>query len=460
MNAEIQHKLMRFQPRPYQGRIVDALENKKYKRILAIWPRRAGKDIVAFNLMVRAALRKTAVYYYIFPTYAQAKKVLYDGITNTGERIINYYLPEELIESNNSQEMKIRLKNGSLIQFCGSDNYDSLMGTNPQGIVFSEYALQNPIAYLYLNPILMGNDGWAIFLSTPRGKNHLYTLYERTKDNKDWYVSKLTINDTNHISLFEIEKENISKDMIQQEYFTDFSLGIVGSYFSRYVNDMRLDGRIGDHQWNPNLPVSCAWDLGFSDATSIIFFQLPRNSNSIFIIDYYENSKMGLEHYVKIIQSKPYNYYKHVLPHDARHHEQISAMSRVSKLNQLGLRTIIADNLTIPDGIEAVRTVLPRVFIDQRNCERLIQCLENYRSQYDETKRIYNLRPVHDEFSHGCDAMRYLSITVNKLSQGLTPEQLDKNYIEACYGEQSNYPKFFQDNYETPSVFREDLPNY
>src|SRR6266403_4164104 len=114
MKIETQIKLNKFQARPYQLPLFDAVENKGYKRILLIWPRRAGKDIAAFNLCIRAALRKVQVIYYIFPTYSQGKKVIFDSITNDGERILNY-IPDELIESKNTQELKIRFKNGSLI---------------------------------------------------------------------------------------------------------------------------------------------------------------------------------------------------------------------------------------------------------------------------------------------------------------------------------------------------------
>ena len=113
-------------------------------------PRRAGKDITALNFVIRQMYDNPGVYYYIFPTYSQAKKVIWDSITNDGKKILDYF-PEELVIQKNSQEMKIRMqaKDGqeSLFQLIGSDNYDTLMGTNPKGCVFSEYALQDPMAF-------------------------------------------------------------------------------------------------------------------------------------------------------------------------------------------------------------------------------------------------------------------------------------------------------------------------
>jgi hypothetical protein len=225
MKVETQIKLNQFHPRSYQIPLFDAILNKDYKRVLLIWPRRSGKDIAAFNLCIRSALRRPQVIYYIFPSYAQGKKVIFDSVTTEGKRILSF-IPNEVIESINSQEMKIRFINGSLLQIVGSDNYDSLMGTNPQLCVFSEYALQDPRAYQYIRPILTANDGIALFLSTPRGKNHLWTLYEIAMNSKDWFLQKLTVEDTNHIPLHEIAKERasgeMSDDLIQQEYYTSF----------------------------------------------------------------------------------------------------------------------------------------------------------------------------------------------------------------------------------------------
>ena len=160
-------KLARFEPRSYQLPVINALEKDGYKKIVCIMPRRAGKDVMAFNMILRAALRKVGVYYYIFPTYSQAKKVIWSSITNAGLAFLDY-VPSELVSSKNSQEMKLTLVNSSIIQLVGSDNVDSLMGTNPQGCVFSEFAMQSPLAYQFLRPILTANGGWALFISTPR----------------------------------------------------------------------------------------------------------------------------------------------------------------------------------------------------------------------------------------------------------------------------------------------------
>lgn len=447
MNLNTKIHLNKFTPRPYQIPILDALENKGYKRVLAIMPRRSGKDIAAFNFCIRYLLKRTCVIYYIFPTYSQGRKILWDSITNTGQRILEY-IPKEVIASLNSQEMKIRFTNGSLLQIVGSDNFDSLVGTNPQGVVFSEYALQDPRAYQFIRPILAANDGWALFISTPRGKNHLWELYNIAKNSPDWFCYKLSLDDTNHIPLHEIERERaegiMSEDLIQQEYYCSFDMGVEGSYYAKYLDRMRLKGQIGIVPWEPGFKVHTAWDLGVRDSTAIIFFQVV--GQTVRIIDYYDKNKEGLEHYIGVLQSKPYQYGRHIAPHDIKVREFGSGMTRLDKARHLGITFTIAPNLSIMDGIEAVRTTLPKCWIDETSCKELVKSLEGYRQEYDAKRRVYKENPLHDINSHAADAMRYLALSLPKTRDGMSAEDVERQYQQAVYGDSAGLPAMFRDD--------------
>ena len=409
-----------------------------------------GKDVCAFNLLFRAALKKIAVYYYIFPTYSQAKKVVWDSITNSGEKFLDY-IPRELITSTNGTEMKINLINGSLIQLIGSDNIDSLMGTNPQGCIFSEYALQSPIAYQFLRPILLGNGGWAMFVSTPRGKNHLWELYNIALNNDNWFCSKLSVHETQHISIHEINKEVaeglISQDLAYQEYYCSFDMGVEGSYYSKYIDKMRIKGQIGVVPHETGFKTNTAWDLGVRDSTVIIFYQCI--GQTIRIIDCYENSKMGLEHYVNILKQyerdKGYIYGKHFGPHDIKVTEFGSGLSRLDKARQLGITFIVAPSISIEDGIESVRSALSKIWIDEVNCKQLIKAIENYRQEYDNKKKVYASHPLHDWSSHFADALRYLCITLPKTRDGISATELNERYAEARYGTDNKLPAIFRE---------------
>ena len=450
LDAEVKLKLNSFSPRPYQIPVLRALD-EGYKRVLAIMPRRAGKDITALNYVIRQMYEKPGVYYYIFPTYSQAKKVIWDSITNDGKRILDYF-PKDLVTQMNAQEMKIRMMNKfgteSLFQLIGSDNYDSLMGTNPVGCVFSEYALQDPLAYQYIRPILTANGGWALFISTPRGKNHLWQLAELAKNSPDWFYYKLSVEETNHISLDEIEKERreglLSEDMIQQEYYTSFEMGVEGAYYAKYVDKAKREGRIGMVPWENGFKVHTAWDLGVRDSTSILFFQVI--GQTVRIIDVYENSKEGVEHYAEVVQSKPYVYGTHIAPHDIRVKEWGSGMTRLEKARQLGIKFTLSDDLEIIDGIESCRSLFSRLWIDEKKCAPLIKALENYRQEYDPKHKVYRPRPLHDWSSHYCDAFRYLAVSLPKTSDSVTPQDIDENYRRARLGSQAHLPSFFQDH--------------
>ena len=442
-------KLNAYKPRPYQIPILKALDSG-FKRVLAILPRRAGKDITALNYVIRQMWESPGVYYYIFPTYSQAKKVIWDSMTNDGQRILDYF-PKDLVVQKNSQEMKIRMegKNGSdsLFQLVGSDNYDSLMGTNPRGVVFSEYALQDPRAYQYIRPILTANGGWALFISTPRGKNHLWQLAQLAKNSPDWFYIKLSVEDTEHIPLEEIEKERreglMSEDMIQQEYYTSFEMGVEGSYYSKYIDHAKREHRIGIVPWENGFKVHTAWDIGVHDSTAIIFFQTI--GQTIRIIDCYENSKEGLEHYAEVLQNKPYVYGTHVAPHDIRVKEWGSGVTRLEKARQLGIKFTIADQLEVPDGIEACRSLFSKLWMDEKKAEPLIKSLENYRQEYDIKRKVYKSRPLHDWSSHFADAFRYLAISLPKTRDGLSKEELEKRYQNAMYGSTGKLPAVFRD---------------
>lgn len=442
MNIQTEIRLDKFKPRDFQLPLCDAVENKGFKKLLAIWPRRSGKDIAAFNLMIRQAVRKVGVYMYCLPTFRQAKLVIFDSITNDGVKFLDY-IPKELVKAINSQELKITLVNGSIIQLIGSDSYDtSLVGTNPRMVVFSEYALADPAAYHFVRPILNANGGTMIILSTPRGKNSLWELYNIAKNSKDWFCSRLTLEDTKHISWEEIKKEiesgEISQDNAMQEYFCSFDQGVEGAYYAKYIDQLRVKGQITQVPWEPSFKVDTAWDIGVTDSTSIIFFQ--RVGQTIRIIDSYEKSKEGLEHYINILEMKPYSYGKHWAPHDIAVKEWGSGLTRLEKAKQLGVTFETRDsgkssalpNISIEDGIEAVRSKLPMMYFDEVATKPLIRALENYRQEWDTKRKVYRNQPLHDASSHFADCMRYLVLSLSRTRDGQsTPEEIEKRYREA-----------------------------
>jgi phage terminase large subunit len=451
--VEIQVKLDKFKPRPYQLAICDAFENKGFKKLIVVLPRRAGKDIVAFNLLLRAALKRVGAYLYLLPTAVQARRVLFEGMTNEGQRIIDF-IPKELIKNINIQQMKVTLVNGSQIIFTGSNNFDNLRGYNAVGVVISEAAYSHPRCYPTLRPMLTGNDGFVMMVSTPFADNHFYTLFEVAKNfPKEWYSLFLTVDETKHITReqiqFEIDSGELSPDMAEQEYFCSFSIGAIGAYYAKYLNRMELNDQIGHVDWEPNYPVSTAWDIGVNDQTVILFLQ--QIGRQINIIDMYINSDVGMEHYINVVQSKDYVYAKHIGPHDLEVRDWTAGgMTRREKAAQLDFNFEVAPKLSLIDGIESVRTTLPRIYIDDRKCKQLISALRNYRKEYNQETKTYANKPLHDYNSHIADALRYLCVGLPLVKADTTPEELEQRYQRAMYGDRANMP----------GIFRDDLSNY
>jgi hypothetical protein len=428
----------RFDPRPYQLHVLQALDSG-FKRGVLCWHRRSGKDLTIFNWVIKKLLTEVCTCFYILPTYSQAKKVIWDSITIEGFRFFDY-IPDEIVLSKNKQELKINLVNGSTLQLIGSDNIDSLVGTNPKIIVFSEYAIQSPAAWDYLRPILDVNKGYAIFISTPRGKNHFYDLLSMARANKDkWFSEVLTIKDTNVLNEEDMEqakKEGMSDELIQQEFYCSFSRGVEGSYYGKLIEKARDDGRICNVAWEPRSLVNTAWDHGFGDSTSIVFWQDV--GGEVRIIDAYENFGEGISHYVKHIQGKPYAYGAHYFPHDAGSGSIQTGKTTQGIAEELGLKTTLLPRPhDISAGIEFTRSLLNICFIDENKCRHLIKCLENYHKKYNEKTQAYSETPTHDWTSHMADAARYMATARVEYGRGpgsMTPEKLMQMKNNAGYG--------------------------
>lgn len=410
-----------FTPRPYQINVLKALDDG-VRNVCWVVHRRGGKDTTMWNYMVKRAYLEPGTYYYFLPSFAQAKRVIWDGMTNDGKRMLDF-IPKAIIDGNpNNTEMKVWINGArgqSLIQLIGADSYDAIMGTNPRGVVFSEWSLMDPMAYDFIKPILAANRGWCAFIYTPRGKNHGWELAEVARKNPDeWFFEALTVRDTNVLTEAQIDEERrkgMPDDLIQQEFYCNFNRGQEGTYYGRQVDDLRQKNRIGSVPYDPAIPVRTYWDLGIGDSTAIWFAQFVHKE--IHLINYYENSGEGLSHYARILDDYRREtgcvYDLHVAPHDIQARELTTGKSRLETARRLGLSFRVAPKLSLESGIEGVRMILSRCWFDEKRCEQGIKCLENYRKTYNEKFRVYGDKPFHDYTSHGADAFRMLAITEN-----------------------------------------------
>jgi len=408
-------------PRPHQLDFFRAMDNG-IKRACLVWHRRAGKDSTSLNFTAKEMFKRKGNYWHLFPKKTQARKAIWNGINSDGQSILDQVFPEAVRARTSSQEMMIELKNGSTWQLAGSDNYDSLVGANPVGVVFSEWSLCDPNAWAYIRPMLAENGGWAVFIYTPRGKNHGFTLYNMAKKADEWFCQNLTVNDTKRadgspvISPEAIETERaegMEEALIQQEFFGSFEAQIPGAYFADQLQQAKDQNRVGRIPIEPSLQVHTAWDLGISDSMSIWFFQAM--GKEIRLVDYYESNGKGMEHYIQhLTQWADRNgviYGQHLAPHDIEVRELTSGRSRKDVARDMGItfRTVQRPRTKI-EGIQAIRRMFPRFWIDDERAEQGYACIASYHREWDEKHQRFRDQPVHDWASHGADALQTLAL--------------------------------------------------
>lgn len=272
-----------WEPQPHQRALYNSFgHGKPYRRAAVVWHRRAGKDSTALNLTAREAFKRVGTYWHLFPEQAQARRAVWNGIDRQGRRIIDQFLPPAVRARTSSQEMLIEAANGSVWQMAGSDNYDSLVGSNPVGVIFSEWSIANPEAWEYIRPILVENDGWALFIYTPRGRNHGYATYTRALSAADWFAQRLTVEDTGLISPAQIEKERaagMSEGKVRQEFYCSFE---AESDDQLIMHDLIAAAMIREVDTDAYAEKVLGVDVArFGDDHSVIYPRIGRDARSV-----------------------------------------------------------------------------------------------------------------------------------------------------------------------------------
>lgn len=445
-----------YSPRSYQLPFWKYMrERRPHTRAFLVWHRRAGKDKTTWNWLIEDAITgpTPGTYFYFAPTYAQGKKILWDGLDNEGLPFLAH-IPPDLILGRNETEMQLHVQHisgaVSIIQIIGTDNVDSVRGTNPRGCVFSEYAYQNPRAWDTVEPILLANGGWAVFVTTPNGKNHAYKLWEYAQRHPaEWFTSILTVRDTRDdrgapvIDERHIERlrgRGVTEETIQREYYCSFTGSVEGAYYARLLDAAFNQGRVGEVPHDARYRVETWWDLGVGDQTAIWFVQRARGR--IHVIDYHEAHGEGLPYYASLLQQRQrergYVYSRHVMPHDIAVRDFSTGMSRYQTAIRLGIRPIkVSVKLPIDEGIQAVRMLLPVCYFDARRCEQGLNALQSYKKVFDDDLQTFKNQPLHDWASHAADAFRTGAVAANAPDEDepVTPIRTEMHFDPYTYDE-------------------------
>jgi hypothetical protein len=374
--------------------------------------RRCGKTVACINDLIYKALmegKEDGRYAYVAPYYSQAKNIAWDYLQRFAQPVLS---------KANQSELWVELITGARIRLFGADNPDALRGLYLDGIVLDEYAdMRSPRIWgEIIRPLLADRLGWAVFIGTPKGHNSFWDVYSNALNNPEWYVKTLRASQTNLLPSSELADaaKMMSQDQYLQEFECDFESAILGAFYGKEMRALTDSGRITNVEHDSLFPVHTAWDLGYSDDTSIWWYQVVHGE--IRLLDYHSSNGQPIAFYTGLIQAKEreygYNYGIHWLPHDAR--AKTLASNGKSIIEQLSVKIPlekmkIVPSLSLQDGIQASRLALMRAWFDTK-CDDGIECLRQYQREYDEDKKVFRDKPRHDWTSHGADAFRMLSI--------------------------------------------------
>jgi hypothetical protein len=406
-----------YKPRPHQYDLHEALD--KHRFVVAVMHRRAGKTVAAINHLIKSAIqceKPNPRLAYIAPTYGQAKRIAWDYL-------LEYTRPLGAIA--NIAELRVDFW-GRRISLYGSDNPDSLRGQYFDGVCLDEVGDQNPkIWNEIIRPALADRLGWALFIGTPKGNNHFHDLAERAKTEADWSFLEFKASQTKIIPEQELKAalREMGQDKYDQEFECSFNAAVEGSYYGSIINDLEANGRIAEFPRDDLCRSFTAWDIGMGDSTAIWVAQVA--GKEVRLLDCVENHGVGLDWYVSWLRENNYQSFDHILPHDVEVRELGTGKSRKEVLQEAGLNVTVAPRLSIADGIQATRRLLPRCWFHP-DTKQGLNALRNYRKEYDEKRSVFYDKPLHDWSSHFSDAMRYLAVGLDE-SDGSWSKPLPNN---------------------------------
>ena len=397
---------------PYEPRHHFASFHERSQRFSSlVCHRRMGKTVACVGDLVAKALhtsKKNARYAYIAPFYRQAKDVAWTYLKE-----MTYEVAAKVRES----DLRIELPNGAWITLYGADNPDALRGLYFDGVILDEFGDCRPSLWAeVVLPTLMDRKGWAVFIGTPKGKNHFYSMNERAKKEDSWFQLTAKASETGLLDPDDLAemRSQMTEDQYEQEMECSFEAAVQGTYYASLISELERKGQIseGKPSWDPSQPVNVATDLGFTDSTAMWFWQLA--PDGVAVIDYEEADGKALPYYFDILHEKGYEYETIWLPHDAKAKSLQTGRSTIEQFLEAEFPCRIAPKLAVQHGIDAVRKILPMCHINQVACYEGVEALRAYRRQYNEVTKAFGKAPVHDWASNGSDAFRYMALVTQE----------------------------------------------
>jgi len=426
-----------FSVRWYQQDFHRAFTELKQKRLIEIAHRRWGKDEICLNGTRKHVFDRVGSYWHCLPEYSQGRKAIWTAVNpHTGKKRIDEAFPLEIRKSTNNQEMFIEFVNGSTWQVIGSDRYDSTVGSGVAGIVYSEWALANPSAWGYHRPMVEENDGWAVFITTPRGNNHCKRMFDHATESDLWFAELSNVERTKALTDEQLreslaEYQNLygidfGRAYFEQEYMCSFAGAMVGAYFGAEMSKAEREGRVGECPIDESQPVHCVMDLGKTSNNPVWLFQVI--DGGLRIVDFYQPDSDDLDDWCEALRDLGWNGNTYV-PHDIMVTEWGTKRTRFDRLVERKMNPKRIARVSVADGLQAGRMAINTARFDVAKCAVGIDGLKNYRREWDDDMKTFRENPVKDWSEHIGSAWRYLGLAWRDAPQQKPPVEKPKELV-------------------------------
>jgi len=424
--TKIAHKLesgtmlpFAWDPYPYQQHALERYFGEDGKpaqtRQIHVWSRRLGKDRYSMELAALASQRRVMNIWHLFPMHKQARVAIWNGVDPvSGARFLDQTFPLDMIARRSDAQMMLEFCNGSTYQMLGSDAYNSVVGSNPGLVIFSEYALSDPMSWTYISPIIRQNGGGAVFISTYRGKNHHFRLAEQVKADPEWLVTFENVDTAKKADGTAVypraaaEKELVHMDKARwkEEFLNIPCIALEGAYFARELGEADEKGRTALAALTKHgSPVGAAWGWAHSHHVWCVLFQLDGEQVNIIGAMHWQFT----DPYAAMIElegSVPDGVHLHVLPAVAS--EGVPGETLEEHFEECASKHVyVAQAIDLHAGIDTVRRLLPKVHFAAAASE-YFDALTEFRSggaRIDEDRLAVATRPVNDSGSVAAAAM-------------------------------------------------------
>ena len=428
-----------WRPRPWQVPVWMALQSG-IRYVLVIAHRRFGKDDIGLRWISVAATKRWANYFYFLPEQEHCRRAIWTAINpHTGVRRLDETFPPwwrdgPLLE----QEMVVRGRGftpqgqampagttGSRISFLGSDNWNTIIGSGPVGLVYSEWKIADPVSFAMLNPIILNAKGWVLFITTPAGKNHVWTMMQEMAGHPDWAIFTIPASQTDAFTPAELDGERrqlialygaeVGDALYRQEYECEFLSVSPGAFYVDLLLIAEKEQRVTTLVPDKTKPVFVGWDLGWRDSSAVWLGQVM-DGGWLHLVHYQEFSRRMPTEIISLLQQQGWLLGPQFMPHDADHHEITSGVTPAEQLRGLGLTVEVAPRQEEGPQVAAVRQMMSRCRWDDKGCERGLMALREFHAAYDLERKTIAPRAIHNWASHGSKAFAVLAYFAPNLS--------------------------------------------